>query len=145
MKTIFFDMDGTIADLYNVENWLQMLISSDTTPYEIAKPLLRLSTLARLLRQAQKKGYKIGIISWLSKSGTPDYNDRVTAAKVKWLKKHLPSVEWDEINIVKYGFEKWRFATSEEDILFDDESRNRDNWTGVAYDETRILDILKSL
>ena len=36
--TIFFDMDGTIADLYGVENWLDYLIASDVLPYEIAKP-----------------------------------------------------------------------------------------------------------
>lgn len=52
--TIFFDMDGTIADLYSVENWLEYLINADALPYEIAKPLLRLSTLARLLNQLQK-------------------------------------------------------------------------------------------
>ena len=27
-RTIFFDMDGTIADLYGVENWLDFLIAS---------------------------------------------------------------------------------------------------------------------
>lgn len=30
--TINFDMDGTIADLYGVDNWLEMLIAEDTTP-----------------------------------------------------------------------------------------------------------------
>ena len=47
--TINFDMDGTIADLYGVENWLEMLIAEDTTPYAVATPLLRLSALARRL------------------------------------------------------------------------------------------------
>ena len=40
--TINFDMDGTIADLYGVENWLDYLIAEDTTPYTEAEPLLRL-------------------------------------------------------------------------------------------------------
>ena len=26
-RTIFFDMDGTIADLYGVSNWLEYLIN----------------------------------------------------------------------------------------------------------------------
>ena len=30
--TINFDMDGTIADLYGVENWLEYLIAGDTFP-----------------------------------------------------------------------------------------------------------------
>ena len=35
-KMICFDMDGTIADLYAVENWLPMLRAFDPTPYEVA-------------------------------------------------------------------------------------------------------------
>lgn len=66
--TIFFDMDGTIADLYGVENWLDYLINADALPYEIAKPLIRLSALAKILNRLQKQGYKIGVISWLAKT-----------------------------------------------------------------------------
>ena len=53
--TINFDMDGTIADLYGMENWLECLNNEDTTPYEVAKPLLRLATLARVLNNLQKE------------------------------------------------------------------------------------------
>ena len=51
--TIWFDMDGTIADLYAVENWLPMLRASDPTPYAMAKPMLRLSALAYMLNGLQ--------------------------------------------------------------------------------------------
>lgn len=88
-RTIFFDMDGTIADLYGVENWLECLINSNPMPYEMAKPMLRLSTLARYLNKLQKCGFRIGIISWLSKSGTEEYNAEVTEVKLAWLAKHL--------------------------------------------------------
>ena len=74
-------MDGTIADLYGVDGWLEMLIDSDPTPYEIARPLLRMATLARLLNRLQREGWEIGIVSWLSKSGTETYNRAVTEAK----------------------------------------------------------------
>ena len=142
--TIWFDMDGTIADLYGVENWLPMLRASDPTPYMVAKPLLRLSALAYRLNKLQEQGYRLGVISWLSKTGTPAYNKAVTAAKYAWLAKHLPSVMFDEINIVPYGVDKNLFNDGA-DILFDDEARNRDNWTGIAYDVTAILDTLKAL
>lgn len=145
MRTIFFDMDGTITDLYGVEGWLDMLRSSNPTPYRIAKPLVNLSALARILNKLQKRGFRIGIISWLSKGGTIEYNEAVTTTKVAWLKKHLPSVKWDEINIVNYGMVKETFSTNTEDILFDDEDKNRTNWTGVAYDVNEILQTLKSL
>ena len=143
--TIFFDMDGTIADLYGVDNWLDYLIASDTLPYAVAKPLLKLNSLARILNRLQREGYRIGIISWLSKSGTEEYNNAVTETKKNWLKKHLASVRFDEINIVKYGTPKQMFARTENDILFDDEEKNRDNWTGKAFDVNAIIEILKGM
>ena len=143
--TINFDMDGTIADLYGVENWLEMLIAEDTTPYTEAIPLLRLSALAKRLNNLQKQGYELAIISWLSKSGSEAYNEAVTAVKLNWLAKHLPSVNWDRITIVPYGTPKQMFCGNEMDILFDDEAKNRDNWTGRAFDVDNILGELASL
>lgn len=143
--TIWFDMDGTIADLYGVENWLPMVRASDPTPYLVARPLVNLSALARMLNKLQKQGYEIGVISWTSKTGTPDYNAAVTAAKYAWLSKHLPSVDFDEIHVVPYGTPKQVFAHSDNDILFDDEAKNRENWTGMALDVTDIIGALKAL
>ena len=142
--TINFDMDGTIADLYGVEDWLTMLTAEDTTPYEDALPLLRLSALARRLNNLQRNGYDLAIISWLSKSGSEAYNEAVTAVKMAWLKKHLPSVNWDRITIVPYGTPKQNFCKNPLDILFDDEAKNRDNWTGRAYDVQNIMEILRT-
>ena len=143
--TINFDMDGTIADLYGVENWLDYLIAENTFPYANAKPLLRLATLARRLNTLQRNGYNIAVISWLSKSGTEEYNRAVTEVKMAWLKKHLPSVNWDRITIVPYGTPKQNFCNNPLDVLFDDEERNRVNWTGKAYDVQNILEILAEM
>jgi hypothetical protein len=143
--TINFDMDGTIADLYGTENWLEYLINEDATPYEIAKPLLRLNALARVLNNLQKNGYKLAIISWLSKTSTKEYDAEVTLAKIEWLNKHLPSVAWDKITIVPYGTPKENYCYNENDILFDDEEKNRVNWLGKAYDVNNIIEVLKTL
>ena len=143
--TIFFDMDGTIADLYGVENWLDYLIALDALPYEIAKPLIRLNALARILNRLQKQGYKIGVISWLAKNSNTAYDEKVTRTKKEWLKKHLASVNFDEIHIVKYGTPKQTFAKTENDILFDDEKKNRNDWTGKAFDVNEIIEILKGM
>ena len=145
MATIYFDMDGTIADLYGVEGWLDYLIASDPYPYEMARPLVKLNSLARILNRLQREGYKIGIISWLSKNSNADYDARVTKAKMTWLHKHLASVRFDEINIVRYGTPKQIFAKTADDILFDDEERNRINWTGKAFDVNAILEVLKGV
>ena len=143
--TINFDMDGTIADLYGVDNWLDYLVAENTRPYAIAKPLVNLSALARKLNALQRMGYNLAVISWLSKSGSSEYNERVTAVKMAWLAKHLPSVHWDRITIVPYGTPKENFCFSPADILFDDEERNRNNWTGRAYDVQNIMEILREI
>ena len=141
-KAIYFDMDGTIADLYGVDGWQEYLNASDPTPYEIASPLLNLSSLARLLHKAQGLGYKIGVISWTSKSGSDCYNAKVATTKIKWLAKHLPSVEWNEIKIVAYGTPK---STCGNGILFDDEIGNRTEWGENSFEPSEILKVLRSL
>lgn len=146
-KAIYFDMDGTIADLYGVENWLSYLIERNPLPYEIAKPLIRLSALARKLNKLQALGWRIGVVSWLSKEDNPDYNQVVTEAKKMWLKKHLASVHFDDVKIVSYGTPK-STVVNEIGILFDDEERNRIEWNnagGNAYDVNNILEVLGGL
>ena len=145
---INFDMDGTIANLYAVEDWLPKLRNYNPTPYEEAVPLLRLCTFAKILNKLQKQGCEIGIISWLSKDSNEEYDKAVTEAKIKWLEKHLPSVHWDSINIVPYGTPKENFCRDFDDILFDDELQNRASWWakgGKAYAENNIIEILKNL
>ena len=141
-KEICFDMDGTLADFYGVDGWLEYLDNFDATPYALAKPLVNMSALARVLNNRQRKGYKLKIISWLSKTGSDDFDAEVTQAKLAWLRQHLPSVHFDEIIIVKYGTPKQMFGNG---ILFDDEKPNRNNWNGVAYEVDNILEILKNL
>lgn len=143
-RGIYFDLDGTIADLYGVEGWLDDLIAENVRPYAEAKPLLNLSLLARYIHKAQRMGYTVGVISWLSKSGTPEYNEAVTAVKREWLAKHLPSVEWDEIHIVKYGTPKSTCRTCP-GILFDDEQRNLDEWGAGAVIASSLLEVLRNL
>lgn len=142
---ICFDMDGTIADLYGVENWLEMLINEDPTPYKKAAVLVNMNILARTLNRLQKLGYEIGIISWLAKNAKEEYNKKVTEAKKTWLAKHLKSVKFDFVEIVNYGTDKNIVATGKNDILFDDEEHNRKTWTGKAYNVNNILEILKNL
>ena len=145
MCRINFDMDGTIANFYGVDNWLEYLMNADTTPYEVAKPLINFSLLARYLNRLQKMGHEIAIISWCSKGGSDNFNNAIMDAKQKWLNSHLPSVQFNEITIVPYGTPKERFKFNAEDILFDDEQPNRTNWGENAHRESEIMEVLKAL
>lgn len=144
-KAIYFDMDGTLADLYGVNGWLDYLCARRTKPYREAKPLVNMRKLGKLLNTLQAQGWTIGIISWCAKGSTDEYNTRVLRAKEQWLEKHLGAVDFDEIKIAKYGTRKSALADNAFGILFDDEQANRAEWCGEAYDVHNILEVLAAL
>lgn len=149
-KAIYFDMDGTLANLYGVDNWLEKLRNYDASPYAEADVKLNMQALAHRLNRLQKHGYTIGVISWLSKESNKEYDEEVAKAKSEWLKKHLGSVKFDEIHFVKYGKRKSRVAKVKDGILFDDNDKVRKEWirrnpNGWAFAEKDILAILDDL
>lgn len=141
-KKIWFDMDGTIANLYGVNGWLEMLTAYDATPYAMAKPLFNMNALARVLNRLTREDWEICVVSWLSKNSNAEYDEAVTAAKKAWLNKHLHSVNFAKIDIIAYGTPKHENRNG---ILFDDEVQNRNGWGEGAYDVQNIIEILKSL
>ena len=146
-KMLVFDMDGTIANLYGVENWLEMLRAENPTPYEIAKPLYDMVKLVKILNELKNKGWKIAITTWLSKEATKEYNKKVANAKKEWLAKF--NFPYDEIHCVKYGTTKANCTRNKADfqILIDDNKKVRDGWTlGTTVNaEYDILNFLKAL
>lgn len=141
-KNIWFDMDGTIADLYGVQGWLDMLHNENATPYEIAKPLCNMRQLARQLNKLIKKGYTINVVTWLTPHASREYCAKITRAKKQWLNKHLKSVKFTNIDIIEYGTPK---QVNRNGLLFDDEPNNRNTWNGKAYNVNDIIGVLKSL
>ena len=141
---IIFDMDGTIADLYGVENWLPMLRAEDTSPYTNAKPLVNMSRLAKAIHKAQRLGIIIAIVSWGAFASSNEYLKQTATAKREWLAKHLPSVIFDEIAITPYGENKSNYA-DKDSILFDDNEKIRNDFIGIAYDPCEIFNILKTI
>ena len=133
-RRIYLDMDGTIANLYEVENWLADLKKSDPRPYIEAKPMVKEEVLADLIN----KGYELAIVSWLAKNGNEVYNKEVRKAKKNWLKKHYPEIKFEEIHIVKYGTPKSKVVKHKDGILIDDEKNNRKKWKGTAINPKYI-------
>lgn len=143
MPAIYFDMDGTIADLYGVDGWLDYLHNEDTTPYEIAKPLCKeMILLKSALEKLKNAGYTLGIISWSAKNGSKEYNRAVKTTKIAWLKKHFNNL-FEEIHVVKYGTNKYSVAKEKDGILFDDDENVRKKWRGLgAFDVKNIVNDL---
>ena len=76
-KAIYFDMDGTIAELYEVQDWLPKLRAEDASPYAEAEPKVDLRELAKTLKELKKKGYTVGVITWLSMDSSKEYKKAV--------------------------------------------------------------------
>jgi len=126
-KAIYFDMDGTLAELYKVYNWLSLLRAESPIPYEVAQPKVDMDELRKVLETLKKDGYHIGVISWLAKNGSRSYNKAVREAKKNWLKKHL-DFEFDEVHIVKYGTSKHLIAKIKRGLLVDDNNDVCEAW-----------------
>lgn len=127
-KILVFDMDGTIVDLYGVENWLEMLKAEDDTPYKIAKPLYNMSLLNLIINILKEKGWKIIITTWLAKESSNKYDEKVKKAKIEWLKK--VNFPYDEIYITEYGVIKTSCTKKYGgfQILIDDNEEVRKSW-----------------
>ena len=128
MKALVFDMDGTIADLYGVDGWLEDLKAENPRPYIEAKPLYNMLILNEILKLFQNMGWKIIVTSWLAKNSTKEYDEKVREAKKRWLAENgFPA---DEIHIVKYGTTKADCTRKMGgyQILVDDNETVRKGW-----------------
>ena len=143
-KILVFDMDGTIADLYGVPGWLDMIRNENPEPYITAKPLYDVDSLNGILEFLKFDGWKIVVTSWLAKNSTREYDKKVRTAKIEWLNKI--GFPYDEIHIVKYGTTKANCTRKLKgiQILIDDNEKIRKGWTlGQTIDANK--NILKEL
>ena len=151
LKMICFDMDGTIADLYGVKGWLEMLRNENPTPYEVAEPMWNAEALNAVLMALQAKGIEIRIVTWLSKDSTEEYKTATREAKKDWLADN--AFPYDHFHGVKYGATKADsirkyLAEGETAILIDDNDKVRRGWhMGEAINPTttNIIEYLAGL
>lgn len=148
LKMICFDMDGTIADLYAVDNWLAKLRAEDETPYAEAAPMWDMTALAEVLMVAKANGIEIRIVTWLSMNSTEDYKDRVRQAKREWCE--AVGFPYDVFHGVQYGATKAdsvrRYLGEDETaVLIDDNAKVRNGWhLGDTIDPT-ACDLIETL
>lgn len=146
VKYLCFDMDGTIADLYGVENWLSMLRAENPKPYMTAKPMWDMERLNNALFKAKKKGIKICVITWFSMNSSREYKKEVRQAKKNWLKEQ--NFPFDKFHAVQYGTTKGDcirsiIKSNESATLFDDNEKVRKGWhLGETVDPT-VTDIIE--
>ena len=127
-KTLVFDMDGTIADLYAVTDQLENIIAENVRPYAIAEPMYNMNKLVNVINRLKENGWRVAIVSWTSKHGSKEYNKAVRKVKKEWLDRY--NFPYDELHVIKYGTPKsyCMKKTGGFQILFDDEEPNRKAW-----------------
>lgn len=127
-KILVFDMDGTIADLYGVNGWLEDLRSYNPRPYENALPMYDMDELNRVINTLKESGWRVVVTSWLAKQSHPTYDNKVKKAKLEWLEKY--NFPYDEIHLVKYGTTKANCTRHHGgyQVLVDDNEKVRKGW-----------------
>ena len=144
-KTLVFDMDGTIANLFGVDNWEPRLRNCDPTPYAEATPIWDMEVLVAVLNVLKTLGWRIAVTSWLAMDSTKAYDDEVRIAKRNWLDNF--GFPYDEIHLVKYGTTKANCTRKNGgvQILVDDNRKVRKGWTlGDTIDPTAV-DLIEEL
>lgn len=148
-KWIWLDMDGTFADLYSVENWLEDLIAFNPRPYRVAKSIYNDIELMTMLLELKIQGYNIGVISWGSKAKNDDYDRVVRNAKLEWLANRGYDLILDKVIVTQYGVCKAdTCAKYGYGVLVDDEEPNRNAWylgNTINANENIIKELAKLL
>lgn len=151
VRMIVWDMDGTMADLYGVDGWLEMLRAENPLPYEIAKPMWDMERLVNVIRGLQAIGVEQRIVTWLSMDSSEEYKTETRRAKREWLEQF--DFPFDHFHGVQFGSTKADsvrkfLADDEEAILIDDSEKVRKGWhLGETVDPTEInvIDFLETL
>lgn len=127
-KILVFDMDGTIADFYGVNDWLKDLENGNTRPYEEALPLYNMETLTKILKALKVFGWEVVITSWVADKASKEYAKAIRKAKINWLAQYR--FPCDTVHIVKYGTTKANCTRKMGgyQILIDDNEKVRNGW-----------------
>lgn len=150
-KVLYFDMDGTIADLYNSENWLQK-IENKQPVFEALEEMPWFATAKNLIRILKMEfGYEVGVITWTPMNTTAEYEAIARAEKNRWLGEHADGL-FDFVTFQRYGTSK---TISNRDvchrgihILFDDNHEVRADWEQTfqpAYDAKDMVTVMRTL
>ena len=100
---ILFDLDGTVADLYGRDDWLEKL-RAEVPIYEELEPLVDMVELTTIAERLVEKGVEFGVVTWLSMGASVDYEFVTAMEKFRWCQKYMPYIS--EFEAQPYGTPK---------------------------------------
>ena len=131
-QTIYLDMDGTIANLYDQKDWLKRLHEEDAAVFEECAPMV---TEEEILKLFPTENFELKILSMTPKNASKNYCEKVVKAKNEWLDKFFPS--FTNRIYMKYGKNK-NLKNSSQAILIDDSEEIRLNFRGIALNPKNL-------
>lgn len=150
MKKIYFDMDGTVADLYGEKNWLDNLRKEVCGSFINLRPLVDMTELAMVCHQLMNLGYSFGVITWLPMGASYEFERVCEKEKKHWVDTLMPWVS--EFYAQTYGEPKQSapIHRAAQMILVDDNAEVRAKWNTpkqrTSIDATKnIIEELKKL
>lgn len=127
---IFFDMDGTVFDLYGKSNWLELLRTETSGAFNGGFILgeKHYADFVAIINKLLDLGVQMAIITWLPMQASPEYEEVCRAEKLEWVKKYMPFVT--EFNCVSYGIPKQNCIQKRASkmYLIDDNAEVRETW-----------------
>ena len=139
MKGIFFDLDGTIAELYKVEGWLESLRSNDWSVYRKCAPRHNYQRINTAIEALIENGWQVGVITWASKGiGWGTDLDEIARVKFDWLCRFFPALADGRFACIPYGYSKADFLEEMGDAynvayLVDDNKEVRHDWRSHSH------------
>lgn len=126
----YFDMDGTVADLYGTKDWLKKIRAYDTTPYSEAKPLVNMDELKKVCEILRANGHDLGVITWgAADEQNEDFNRRTEKAKREWLFQYMPYIDQKNFHFLPYGTPKQTVhSKNRKTVLIDDNAEVRQKY-----------------
>lgn len=123
-KIVYFDMDGTIANLYAVTNVFERLDGLDATVYSEALPI---NKYIDMLKEFKYMGYKVVILSCLGMISEEKFDKDTISNKNKWLDMYVGKEFIDDRIFIEYTKHKENYV-KEGGILVDDDDKVLMNW-----------------
>lgn len=129
MKKIFFDMDGTVADLYGRDGWLESIQNEEAGLFLNLEPLHDTEAFDEMAMNLISNGWSIGIITWLPMNASFQYMETVAKEKWLWAQRFMPYIS--EFHAIPYGMPKQNapFKKAQKMVLVDDNYEVLRMWT----------------
>lgn len=129
---IWFDMDGTIYDLYKIPNWLEMLRAGDMSVFSYDDRARKsLTRIREAIRALMAQGWEVGVITWAPMHVEADTLtfDECWEQKYSWIERNFPELA-KNFYCVEYGDPKanWVLWNDRPNILIDDNKMVRADW-----------------